>query len=409
MTDSTPYEAGAKDFVFVCKKQPFAITCSPSLPKTHETFVDLDLVLRMNIPMKNLQCTRLTFAGQYTRIVGQISQTVQCVVAGKALGSSHLKAKVVRDLNKLFNTDCLANEKLSNKLMDTPTLNKNDTNITTGTTDNFTNVSRVIVNKSPDSLNSDHEDNSVLNTSHDAELAMFLASQGKDAMSQAVDDYPELAKYCQQEETYYDKDLGYYGSMVDSTKGCSNEYNAPNSRPHEDDRLVSCPHEDKKLISCPQKDDVLVSCPQKEDVLISCPREKGCSISSVPVMSHRSGNTRFGSVPSPWRPPSQPSHQPMPRASKSPQISDLSCQPYESSDLVQATNDVQNDDLQELIAGHGYDDHGPCDYETDDFDAAEFFCRLCQVSGQPPYIFFSHNLLHPQCPSNLSEDEEDGG
>ena len=60
VTDSTILEAGAKDFVFVCKKQPFAITCSPSLPKTIETYVDLDVVLRLNIPMKNLQCTRLT-------------------------------------------------------------------------------------------------------------------------------------------------------------------------------------------------------------------------------------------------------------------------------------------------------------------------------------------------------------
>ena len=161
-------EAGAKDFIFVCKKEPFAITCSPSLPKTIETYVDLDLVLRLNIPMKNLQCTRLTYAGQYTRVVGQISQTVQCVVAGKALGSSHLKAKVVRDLNKLFNTDCLANQKLYNKLMDSSSSNKDDTTralspdqiITTnlrtpGSKDIYSNISNVVVNKPVDVFNSD--------------------------------------------------------------------------------------------------------------------------------------------------------------------------------------------------------------------------------------------------------------
>ena len=98
VTDSTPLEAGIKDFIFVCKKQPFAITCSPYLPKIAENYVDLDLVLKLNIPLKNIQCTRLSYAGQFTRIVGQISQTVQCVVSGKMIGTSHLKAKVVHDL-----------------------------------------------------------------------------------------------------------------------------------------------------------------------------------------------------------------------------------------------------------------------------------------------------------------------
>ena len=52
VTDSTPLEAGIKDFIFVCKKQPFAITCSPYLPKIPENYVDLDLVLKLNIPIE---------------------------------------------------------------------------------------------------------------------------------------------------------------------------------------------------------------------------------------------------------------------------------------------------------------------------------------------------------------------
>ena len=120
LTDSSPCEAGVMDFVYVCKKQPFAITCSPYLPKISENYVDMDLVLRMNIPMKNIQCTRITYAGQNTRIVEQISQTVQCVVSGKTRGNAYLKAKVVRDLSKLFHADCLAGQQLYDKLMDPP-------------------------------------------------------------------------------------------------------------------------------------------------------------------------------------------------------------------------------------------------------------------------------------------------
>ena len=117
VTDTVDLSAGAKEFIYVCKKQPFAISCSQYMPKLHETYVDLDLVLKLNIPMKNLQCTRINLSGQFTRIVGQISQTLQCVVSGQAVGTSHLKAKVVRDLSKLFRADCLASKQLYDKLM----------------------------------------------------------------------------------------------------------------------------------------------------------------------------------------------------------------------------------------------------------------------------------------------------
>ena len=89
LTDSVQLEAGAKDFVYVSKKQPFSITCSPYLPKPNETYIDQDLALKMDIPIKQLQCTRITISGHKTRIVGQISQTVQCVVSGKLHGTAH--------------------------------------------------------------------------------------------------------------------------------------------------------------------------------------------------------------------------------------------------------------------------------------------------------------------------------
>ena len=70
--------------------------------KLPETYVDLNLVLKLNIPMKILQYTKKILSGQFTRIVGQISQTVQCVVSGQKVRTYHLKAKVVHDLSKLF-------------------------------------------------------------------------------------------------------------------------------------------------------------------------------------------------------------------------------------------------------------------------------------------------------------------
>ena len=191
------------DFVYVCKKQPFAITCSPYLPKIKENYVDMDLVLRMNIPIKNIQCTRINFAGQFTRIVGQISQTVQCVVSGKAKGTAHLKAKVVRDLSKLFHADCLAGQHLYDKLMDptSPTtmeINKSTSKhvMTTGRNDTYTNISTILVNET---RHDDLEDNAS-NDSQDTEpeLVNFLASMTEDARAQAVSDYPELASHIKQ-------------------------------------------------------------------------------------------------------------------------------------------------------------------------------------------------------------------
>ena len=88
------------------------------MPKISENYIDLDLVLKLGIPLKNIRCTRITYAGQATRIVGQISQTIQCVVSGKPYGTTHLKASVVRDLSKLFHADCIAGTHLFNKLMD---------------------------------------------------------------------------------------------------------------------------------------------------------------------------------------------------------------------------------------------------------------------------------------------------
>ena len=103
---------GSKDFVFQVNKWPFSITCNPLLPKTTESFIDLALVKDMKIPMKKVECRKISYGGYDTKLVGSISQTVQVVYDGVANGTMHLKAKVIRHLSNLYGVDCIAGQNL---------------------------------------------------------------------------------------------------------------------------------------------------------------------------------------------------------------------------------------------------------------------------------------------------------
>ena len=70
-----------------------------------------DLHLRIN----DLQCRKLFFGGEKLRILGRISTSVQCIVDGSPLGNIHIKAYVVEDLKRVFNTHVIASEKLHKK------------------------------------------------------------------------------------------------------------------------------------------------------------------------------------------------------------------------------------------------------------------------------------------------------
>ena len=121
MTIKTDFHAvdkhGTRDFVLQCHKRPFAMTVSPLLPKSPENLIDLELVEFLNIPIKKIEARRFSFAGIETRIVGHVSQTVQCVVNGKIKGTTHLKAAVVRHLTSLYNMDCIAGGKTCQQLL----------------------------------------------------------------------------------------------------------------------------------------------------------------------------------------------------------------------------------------------------------------------------------------------------
>ena len=116
VTDKVNVANGA-DYTFVCRKIPFAITCSSELPHGDSNLIDLDLVNRMKIPLRNIRVTRMSILGHDVRAVGRIKQTVQCVHRGRVQGTVHLEGKVVRDLYSLFNVDCLASSRTYERLV----------------------------------------------------------------------------------------------------------------------------------------------------------------------------------------------------------------------------------------------------------------------------------------------------
>ena len=115
-TDKVIIENGA-DFTFICRKNLFAISCSTDFPHGEVNLIDLDLVNRMKIPLRNIRVTRMSLLGHDVRAVGRIKQTVQCVHQGRVQGTVHLEAKVVRDLYSLFDVDCLASARTYERLM----------------------------------------------------------------------------------------------------------------------------------------------------------------------------------------------------------------------------------------------------------------------------------------------------
>ena len=114
-TDKVIVENGT-DFTFVCRKIPFAISCTSDLPHGDTNLIDLELVNKMRIPLRNIRVTRMSLLGHDVRAVGRIKQTIQCVHNGRIQGTVHLEGKVVRDLSSIFNVDCLASSKTYERL-----------------------------------------------------------------------------------------------------------------------------------------------------------------------------------------------------------------------------------------------------------------------------------------------------
>ena len=367
--------------------------------------------------MKNIQCTRITFAGQNTRIVGQINQTVQCVVSGKTKGTAYLKAKVVRDLSKLYQADCLAGQQLYDKLMDpnlsTTTMevkprghnmNTSKQSVTPGINDDsYTNISTIIVNET----RGDDLEDTASNASHDAMLGNFLALMTDDARAQAVYDYPELARHIKQEldtdnTSLKDDDVKFFATQTE-------DYRAQAMEDYPELASILHPVESSHNHSSPPDPDPVLAAIAKQGIgptdafvmSLAANTQSNMPI-SMPVpttyrMDHGKSNVSALSYPSTY-------------------VSDLGNFPPERPD-VSLTNLMtehgyrdQEDTLRDLAASHGYHDSVPnpdFDQVSMNSDDAEYFCRLCQKSDQPNIVTFSHNLLDPDCPSMDYDDPYD--
>lgn len=373
LTDSVLLEAGAKDFVYVSKKQPFSITCSPYLPKLNETYIDQDLALKMDIPIKQLQCTRIMISGHKTRIVGQISQTVQCVLSGKLHGTAHLKAKVVRDLNKLFNVDCIASQQLYSKLMSSSNTvsmqskaesNSNDK----GTSkDIYTNISHVIANDTHEDETISCDDADVSDCSHDADLLKFLSSQDEMARDQAFADYPELARLS---KFFTKKSFVQPQPAVIYKDQATTDYSRPACKSPVS-RSTQAQTELAKVLFPKPSTPVHQSLPAAAVPSAECDTTLAAIAASLPV-----GPTDA-------------------------YIAALNAPPTELEDASDTSS------VGSLARANGYDDTGPCDAPAHLNSYAMPHCMLCEVSGQPETIIFSHDTDDPYCPSYFSDDDEE--
>ena len=117
------YANDEQEFVFCVKGRPFPCLVSPHLPTPSSTLLDYNLVRDLGLKMTDLQCQKFVFAGHKMRILGRVSSTVQCIMDGAIFGTSHIKAVVVLDLAKNFDTEYVAGTKMRAQLKGNNNLN----------------------------------------------------------------------------------------------------------------------------------------------------------------------------------------------------------------------------------------------------------------------------------------------
>lgn len=437
VTDANNLEAGAKDFIYVCRKRPFAITCSPYFQKISETYIDLDLVLKMDIPIKNFQCTRINISGHSTRIVGQISQTVQCVVSGKLCGTSHLKAKVVRDLAKTFNSDCIAGQQLSKKLMDATAAvtvpskrDKSEDHSTTnkGTVDIYTNISHVIANSAHEDETPSGDDEAASEASHDSELLNFLSTQDEVTREDTFAEYPELSRLSRFFTRKSSDQLQQYQAITDSNRTLSKsladeDKDLLNYLSTQDERTRDQTFEEYPELARLSKFFTRKSIEQPKPAVIF--KDQAITDSTRPAI--KSGVSRSAQaspelvqVPSPQ--PAQPVFQSLPAAAVPSVKHGYTLAAFAASLPVGPTDayiaalnaPAEEDEISDtssvtsLARAHGYNDDGPSNDAPAQLNSyAMPCCMLCEVSGQPDTITFSHDTDDPRCPSNYNDDDEE--
>ena len=99
------YANGDCEYVFAVKSRPFACLVSPHLPTPTTSLMDYSLVSSLGLKMSDLKCQKFFFGGYKMRILSKVSLTVQTIQDGLPCGTFHIKANVVTDIIKNFDTD----------------------------------------------------------------------------------------------------------------------------------------------------------------------------------------------------------------------------------------------------------------------------------------------------------------
>ena len=128
LTSNYKYSQYEEEHIFSCRGRPFAVLVSSFLPTPPASLIDYDLVRDLKLKMTDIQCKKFSFAGNKLRILGTVSTSVQCVHNGRLIGNHHIRARVVSDLNKTFDTYCIAGDKLRLQLCPTTTAAEDNPN-----------------------------------------------------------------------------------------------------------------------------------------------------------------------------------------------------------------------------------------------------------------------------------------
>ena len=102
--------------MFSYKGRPFVALVSTHLPTPNSTYIDHLLCAELGLRLSDIQCKKMSFAGQKLRLLGKISCTVQCVLDGNIFGSYQLKANVIENLYQHFDSHCIAGKKMNSFL-----------------------------------------------------------------------------------------------------------------------------------------------------------------------------------------------------------------------------------------------------------------------------------------------------
>ena len=125
LTSNYKYSNYEEEHIFSCRGRPFAVLVSSFLPTPPASLIDYELVRDLKLKMTDIQCKKFFFAGNKLRILGSVSTSVQCVHNGRLIGNHHIRARVVSDLNKTFDTHVIAGDKLKQQLSPTASPTQN--------------------------------------------------------------------------------------------------------------------------------------------------------------------------------------------------------------------------------------------------------------------------------------------